>query len=246
MTDNNSPELLIVADDDLFYGINHGYYPEMSQQAKTGVIKICPISESSLYNLSKKPLGNGKDLYIRSPYTNTFVSIWESDILDTLIDQKSYAIKEVLVWMGAKHISLAEKTKDSINNKTHIEDQASFKMLKAKVGSNYEITSSVNISSQIESHDPNRQAKSSDDIEKLMKKYGLFGDAKLKMLLDRIENDGQLHGTEKYSVTFCSELKSALDLAVNINFKLFSNELNFSHESTRVHTITKELEIKFD
>ena len=244
---SNSPELLIIADDDLTYGINHGYYPEMSLQIKTGVLEICSVdTDFSKYNLSKMPLGNGKDIYVRNPYANKYVYMWESDILDTLINDKSYAIKEVLVRMGARHITLIENTKDTTSSTTQINNRAKVKFAEVNVDSNYERHSSVNISSQIESHDVNRQAKSAVDVESFMRKYGLLGDSKLLMLLDRLKEDKLLHGTEKYSVSFCTELESALNIAANINFKLFSNKLDFSHKNNHIHTITKELMIEFD
>ena len=37
------------------------------------------------------PLGNGKYIYVRNSYANKYVYMWESDILDTLINNKSYA-----------------------------------------------------------------------------------------------------------------------------------------------------------
>ena len=79
-----------------------------------------------------------------------------------------------------------------------------------------------------------------------MKDNGIIGDAKLMMLLNRLKEDGKIYGTEKYSVTYCSEIKTALNIAAGINYKLFSNELDLSREKNHVHTMTKELEIVFD
>jgi len=170
----------------------------------------------------------------------------ETDIRESLINDKSYAIKEILVMMGAKHITLIENTKDTTNSTTQIEDHASVKFAKVNVNTNYELNSSVNISSLIESHDVNRQAKSAEDVESFMKKHGLWGDSGLLMLLERMKKDKLLHGTEKYSVSFCTELESALNIAAGINYKLFSNELDFSHKKNKVHIITSELKIEFD
>lgn len=247
MEKENKPELLIIADDDLAYGINHGYYPEMEEQIHHGNLEVSSInSDHRPFNLTKRPLGNGKDIYVRNPYADSYVSLWDSGILNDFINTKSLAIKEVLVRMGAKHICLKEETKDIDSSKTTINAKASLKLATINGGGSYKRCSSANVKSQIESHDPSRQTKSVDKVEEFMKIHGLIGDSTLKMLLDRLKEDGSLHGIEKYSVTYCSEIENALNIAANINFKLFSSELDLSHEHNHVHTMCKEIEIIFD
>jgi len=60
-----------------------------------------------------------------------------------------------------------------------------------------------------------------------------------------LKEDGQLHGTEKYEVTYLSEIKNALNIAANVNYQLFNDTLDFSKEHNHVHTISKTLEINF-
>ena len=51
------PELLIVADEELAYGIDSGYYPCFLQSIKQGNLAILSIEEAQKVNLSKRPIG---------------------------------------------------------------------------------------------------------------------------------------------------------------------------------------------
>ena len=90
--------LLIIADDDLSYGINQGYYPDMTKAIDLGNLTVCPLSnvdnliEHDIH-LSARPIGYG-EVYFRNPYTNCYVSMKDSDLLNTFVETKSYAIKE--------------------------------------------------------------------------------------------------------------------------------------------------------
>ena len=54
--------LLIIADDDLSYGINQGYYPDMTKAIDLGNLTVCPLSnvdnliEHDIH-LSARPIG---------------------------------------------------------------------------------------------------------------------------------------------------------------------------------------------
>lgn len=239
------PELLIVADEELAYGIDSGYYPCFLQSIKQGNLVILSIEEAPKVNLSKRPIGDGKDFYIYNPYTDVYIYMWDPDILNNLVSEQSYVIKEALVRMGAKDIVLKEDTTDSDSSHINIQNKASLQLANADITADYSASSSVNIKSSIESHDPTRTPKEYDKVKDFMIRHGLWGDAKLKLLLDRLKDDGQLHGTEKYEVTYLSEIKNALNIAANVNYQLFNDTLDFSKEHNHVHTISKTLEINF-
>ena len=78
-----------------------------------------------------------------------------------------------------------------------------------------------------------------------MRNHGLGNDASLIMLLNRLEEDGELHGTETYDVTFLSEMQNALNVAANMNYKLFNDNLDFSKKHNHIKTISRTIKINF-
>ena len=242
--------LLIIADDDLSYGINQGYYPDMTKAIDLGNLTVCPLSnvdnliEHDIH-LSAQPIGDGEDVYLRNPYANYYVSMKDSNILNTFIETKSYAIKEVLVKMGAKDIVLKESVHDKNTSRYEVNNEMGVNVVKAKINGNYLNEITVDMKSSIESHDPNRKPKPYKEIVDFMESHGLSNDPKLSLLAERLKTDGRISGIEKYEVTYCSEIESALKIAASIDYKMFSDNLDFSVEHNNVHTIKKSLEINF-
>ena len=242
--------LLIIADDDLSYGINQGYYPDMTKAIDLGNLTVCPLSnvdnliEHDIH-LSAQPIGDGEDVYLRNPYANYYVSMKDSNILNTFIETKSYAIKEVLVKMGAKDIVLKESVHDKNTSRYEVNNEMGINVVKAKINGNYLNEITVDMKSSIESHDPNRKPKTYQEIVDFMVSHGLSNDSKLLLLAERLKTDGRISGIEKYEVTYCSEIASALKIAASIDYKMFSDNLDFSVEHNNVHEIKKSLEINF-
>lgn len=242
--------LLIIADDDLSYGINQGYYPDMTKAIDLGNLTVCPLSnvdnliEHDIH-LSAQPIGDGEDVYLRNPYANYYVSMKDSNILNTFIETKSYAIKEVLVKMGAKDIVLKESVHDKNTSHYGVNNEMGVNVVKAKINGNYLNEITVDMKSSIESHDPNRKPKPYKEIVDFMESHGLSNDSKLSLLAERLKTDGRISGIEKYEVTYCSEIDSALKIAASIDYKMFSDNLDFSVEHNHVHEIKKSLEINF-
>ena len=242
--------LLIIADDDLSYGINQGYYPDMTKAIDLGNLTVCPLSnvdnliEHDIH-LSAQPIGDGEDVYLRNPYANYYVSMKDSNILNTFIETKSYAIKEVLVKMGAKDIVLKESVHDKNTSRYEVNNEMGVNVVKAKINGNYLNEITVDMKSSIESHDPNRKPKPYKEIVDFMESHGLSNESKLSLLAERLKTDGRISGIEKYEVTYCSEIASALKIAASIDYKMFSDNLDFSVEHNNVHIIKKSLEINF-
>lgn len=242
--------LLIIADDDLSYGINQGYYPDMTKAIDLGNLTVCPLSnvdnliEHDIH-LSAQPIGDGEDVYLRNPYANYYVSMKDSNILNTFIETKSYAIKEVLVKMGAKDIVLKESVHDKNTSRYEVNNEMGVNVVKAKINGNYLNEITVDMKSSIESHDPNRKPKPYKEIVDFMESHGLSNESTLSLLAERLKTDGRISGIEKYEVTYCSEIESALKIAASIDYKMFSDNLDFSVEHNNVHTIKKSLEINF-
>lgn len=244
------PSLLIIADDDLSYGIDKGYYSDLSNAIKLNNLAVYPLDKvPSLTDkdirLSEKPIGDGEDVYLRNPYANNYVSMKNSDILNTFIETKSYAIKEALVKMGAKDIVLKESVHDKNTSRYEVNNEMGINVVKAQINGNYLSEIAVDMKSSIESHDPNRKPKPYQEVVNFMVSHGLSNDSKLLLLAERLKTDGRISGIEKYEVTYCSEIANALKIAASIDYKMFSDNLDFSVEHNHVHIIKKSLEINF-
>lgn len=244
------PSLLIIADDDLSYGIEKGYYPDLSKAINLNNLAVYPLSNvPSLKQkdicLSEKPIGDGEDVYLRNPYADCYVSMKDADILNTFVETKSYAIKEALVKMGAKDIVLKESVHDKNSSRYEVQNEMGVKLLKAEINGKYSNELTVDLKSIIESHDPNRKPKTYPEVMNFLANHGLSSDTRLLLLAERLKGDGKITGIEKYEVTYCSEIASALKIAASIDYKLFSDKLDFSSEHNHVHIIKKSLEIDF-
>ncbi len=242
--------LLIIADDDLSYGIEKGYYPDLSKAIDLGNLSVFPLGNpEALANkgihLSVQPIGNGEDVYVRNPYTNRYVSIMDSDLLNIFVRDKNIAIKEALVRMGAKEIVMTENVHDKDQTRYEVNTKMGAKIAKAEINGKYLNELTVDMKSSIESRDPNRCPKTYDEVMNYMESHGLGNDAILSTLADRLKSDGKISGEEKYEVTYCSEIANALTIAASIDYKMFSAKLDFSREHNHVHTITKTLKIVF-
>ena len=243
--------LLIIADDDLSYGIDKGYYPDLTKAIALKNLSVFPLGDvmaldKSDIHLSVQPLGDGEDVYVRNPYANCYVSIKDSDLLNTFVQAKSYAIKEALVKMGAKDIVMRESVHDKDTHRYEVNNNMGVKVVKAEINGKHVNEISIDMKSCIESHDQNRKPKSYQEVVDFMKSHGLASDARLNILCERLKADGKISGVEKYEVTYCSEIVSALNIAASIDYKMFSDNLDFSREHNHVHTISKTLEINFE
>ena len=156
--------LLILADDDLSYGINQGYYPDMTKAIDLGNLTVYPLSnidnlKEHDIRLSAQPIGDGEDVYFRNPYDNCYVSMKDSDLLNIFVETKSYAIKEALVLMGAKDIVMKESVHDKDSQNYESNNRMGNKIAKAEINGKCVNEVSVDMTSTVESHDPNRSQK---------------------------------------------------------------------------------------
>lgn len=242
--------LLIIADDDLSYGINQGYYPDMTKAIDLGNLTVYPLSnidnlKEHDIRLSAQPIGDGEDVYFRNPYDNCYVSMKDSDLLNIFVETKSYAIKEALVLMGAKDIVMKESVHDKDSQNYESNNRMGNNIAKAEINGKCVNEVSVDMTSTVESHDPNRKPKSYKEVVDFMNSHGLASDPKLRLLCERLKSDGRISGLEKYEISYCSEIAQAINIAAKIDYKLFSANLDFSSEHNHVHIIKKSLEINF-
>lgn len=241
--------LLIVdnTDGDIKNGIRLGYYPDYLKQVEDGRLTVITPGEAKEYSLKTQPVGDGKDFYVGNPSAQNYVSMLGKDLMQTLIVDKSFAVKEALVWLGAKDITLKseEKEVDVTNMTLGVKPQNILAGLVASLKVSNTNKKTIKITSYIESHDPSRRPKSPEKVRDFLFSHGLENDTSMMMLLERLKEDGELHGIEKYAITYLSEAENALNVAASINYSMFNVGLDFSRKHNHVRSIVKEVEINF-
>ncbi|MBR3616193.1 MAG: hypothetical protein IKL56_06180 [Bacteroidaceae bacterium] len=240
---DNLTDILVVVDNDMDYGIKHGFYDYQGVPS----CEVISIDEFKSRNLiAPAPTLCGKDIYMRNPYTGSFLPITDTDIERKMSESKAFAIREALVMMGAKDIELVEDISD--NTAQQINTGANVKANPIAQGEGkveYSNNISLNLKSIIESHDPERKAHSIDKVQDFLKMHSLLDEDNLIMLTERFARDGKLAGTETVCITFCSEIKSALNILCSVNYKVFSSNFDFESQKSNIHTIKKTLTVNF-
>lgn len=240
----NKTEVLIVVDNDMYNGIERGYYDINKNTPSYEIISVDTFYSRNI--IAPSPKLDGKDIYIRNPYSvNNFFSI-EDDVENLMIENKAYAIREALVMMGAKDITLVEDISDKSTTQTNISGEFGIQgIAEGDVKTQHSDKISLTLKRTIESRDPNRKAHAADEVQKYLLENNLLNDGNLIKLAQRLERDGKIAGEEDVTVTFCSEIKSALNILCNLNYKLFNSNLDFESKKSNIHTITKRLKAIF-
>lgn len=243
-----NPDLLIIAGEDVLYGVDKGYYPDITKAVRSGNLVV--VSDDRWRDCSLKlktpPLCNGTDVYIRNPYTNCYIPASDNELLDNFVEDKSIAIKEAFVWLGAKDIVIEKSIEDK--DTTKLNSELKVKSANNTGGSlnvNFSRITSVDIITMIESHDPSRKPKSPEVIESFLYDHGLLNDTRITVLLERLKIEGVLTGTEKYTITYLNEVEFALKILASLDYKVFSGSLDFSLEHNHLHKFSESLKLTF-
>ena len=240
-------DVLIFADEDKIYGINQGYYPDIKNAIDSGSLLVLPYNgwRDTELRLKAIPHCDGKDVYIRNPYSNCFIPTSDNEILDAFVKDKSHVIKEALVWLGAKDIVVVETVEDKDTVNASLDAASKVGLGKGSLKANLKRLASVDITTLIESHDPLRKPKPYEKVDSYLRNHGLANETMLTVLAERLREDGLLSGSERYAVTYLNEIQFALNVLAGFDYKVFSSSLDFSLEHNHVHSITKVLDIKF-
>lgn len=241
---NQQPQVLLFADEDFIGGLNRPttYYPEVKKQVELGNLIVADLSSASSYTLDVSPIGDGSDLYLLNKYNGRYLKATNGDLLNTLIDDQSIALKEALVRLGAKHIVIEESTSEVEKNEKDATAEGGKKFLEIIANAHITWNLSVDIKTKIEYKNDQNRAVDYQKVEEFYSKHGLIGDTKLEMWLDRLKEKGSLSGTESYTVTYLSEVENAINVSLAINAKIFSSKLDFnslhSHKYKKEKTLT--------
>lgn len=247
------PSILVITDTDKSYGVNHGFYNELEKPIKNNQVKV--ISYDNIQDVGLSYSGDftydGKDIFILNPYSDLYVKIYNDDLFNSFLLGKSLAVKEVLVSMGAKRITVKDgiKIKDVDKIESKIDSNVDIpgdNGVKGSINAKYNGINSFDVQSVIESYDPNRKPKSYLEVKSYIDSHGLSNDQSLHLLLERLEQDGVLSGSEKYSFKCLQEIKTAMEFLSSLNVnQVFSSSLHFSLEHNHIHEVSKDLSIEF-
>ena len=174
-----------------------------------------------------------------------YVKMDDDNIEKLFITSQCNAVKEALVRMGAKRITIKKAVKDVEKEETAVNGNAKHAIVKGEVHVGWDKSTSINLQGMISSEDPNREPKPFADVMAFINEHGLANDTFLTGLADRLKCDERLSGKEEYSVNWLSELKSSWNFAVDIHAKLVSAHVDAMHKKEHIHEFTSVIEVDF-
>ena len=240
-------DLLMVVGKQYLNGLNKGWYDKsVTNDVKRRVefVDQDDIVNSNI-TLHTVPTYRGKDLYIKDSHSNVYVSMDDDNIEKLFITSQCNAVKEALVRMGAKRITIKKAVKDVEKEETEVNGNAKHAIVKGEVHVGWDKSTSINLQGMISSEDPNRKPKPFADVMAFINEHGLANDTFLTGLAKRLENDERLSGKEEYSVNWLSELKSSWNFAVDIKAKLVNAHVDAMHKKEHIHEFTSVIEVDF-
>ena len=88
-----APDILIIADEDTVYGVENGYYPDLTKSIRDGHLMVLGYDNwsNSGVKLKGSPLCNGEDVYIRNPYSNHYIKASDNELLDIISKKERFS-----------------------------------------------------------------------------------------------------------------------------------------------------------
>lgn len=249
----NRAKVMILADEDFVGGARKGYYKEYENQIENGNLCFVTMDEASVLRNNGELLEINKsdgEIFLLNPYNQVYYPIDYANIEEVFRQAKAIAVKDALISMGAHCVILSEELKDYQQRETDV--NLGVKTLTeagpagGKGGVNVEKEAKINMSTTLRYLNEQNTPKDKSQIEDILREKGLLCDIILNSYFKRICNEGVLHGTENMAIHFLSELKSAVDVAIGLNYGPIDADLSVSHKNYHVHEQTKDIMIYFD
>jgi len=240
-------DLLMVVGKQYLNGLNKGWFDKsVTNDVKRRVefVDQDDIVNSNI-TLHTVPTYRGKDLYIKDSHSNVYVSMDDDNIEKLFITSQCNAVKEALVRMGAKRITIKKTVKDVEKEETAVNGNAKYALVKGEVHVGWDKSTSINLQGMISSEDPNREPKPFADVMAFINEHGLANDTFLTTLAERLKCDERLSGKEEMTVNWLCELKSSWNFAVDIHAKLVNAHADAMHKKEHIHEFTSVIEVDF-
>ena len=240
-------DLLMVVGKQYLNGLNKGWYDKSVTNDVKRRVEFVDQEDivNSNITLHTTPTYRGKDLYIKDSHSNVYVSMDDDNIEKLFITSQCNAVKEALVRMGAKRITIKKTVKDTDKEETELNGNAKHALVKGEVHVGWDKSTSINLQGMISSEDPNRKPKPFADVMAFINEHGLANDTFLTMLADRLRCDERLSGKEEMTVNWLCELKSSWNFAVDIKAKLVNAHADAMHKKEHIHEFTSVIEVDF-
>lgn len=240
-------ELLIVVDKDYHNGLKSGFYPEMLTDDVKRRVEFVNSDEVIQPNvtLHTLPSFDGKDVYIKDSHSNLYVKMDDNDIEELFIISQCTAVKEALVWMGAKSIRIKRTIKDVDKKETKVNGDAKYALVDGDVQVGRDNSKSINLEGVLSSEDLNRKPKSFEVVNTYIYEHGLANNPFLMRLAERLKHDGRISGKEEITVNWLSELKSSWNFAANLHAKLLNVHVDAKSKHEHIHEYRSVVEVDF-
>lgn len=248
---NDKAKILIVLDEELSQAVQLGYYPEITQLVNKGDCKVFSLEDFYRGNISaplkQRPKGNGRDVYVRNPYTNVYECIYAP--LESLgicfVSDKSLALKEALVRMGAKRILMLKEDKASEKKHDSVSLGGSYKGVSGSVSMSLGSGYSNAVKKALEYSNPNNQPQNWEEAYDYIQNHGLIGESFITLLCDRLKTMGKLNGVERISVSYLNELSDSFGMTLGAGFKEFGVNVGYETEAIRSSRFECLFEVEF-
>ena len=240
-------DLLMVVGKQYLNGLKKGWFDKSVTNDVKSRVEFVDQNDivNSNITLHTVPTYRGKDLYIKDSHSNVYVSMDDDNIEKLFITSQCNAVKEALVRMGAKRITIKKAVKDVEKEETAVNGNAKHAIVKGEVHVGWDKSTSINLQGMISSEDPNREPKPFADVMAFINEHGLANDTFLTLLADRLRCDERLSGKEEITVNWLSELKSSWNFAVDVKAKLVNVHADAMHRKEHIHEFTSVIEVDF-
>ena len=256
METKQKPTVMVLADDMFVEGVKKGYYPEYNDEREIGKIDFITkndalqLKERGEINVISNP---NEGVYILNPFDQKYVELNKNEIstIDAkFIDAKAIAYKRAMLNMGAHCVILSEEVADISQTKVGVNVKGSGispegAPIKGGININNQRDSSVNLRTTIREYDPKNTPLSIEKVNEHLIERNLKQESYINDLFE-IFCEGRLHGVKEIEMRFRAELKSALNVALGVDYGPIGIDMGVSYDSLTIHEFTKSLKVYFD
>ncbi len=251
METKQKPTVVVLADDMVVEGVRKGWYSEYNDDREIG--KIDFITKKDAIQLKDRGEINtisnpNEGVYILNPFNQKYIELNKNEIstIDSkFIEAKAIAYKTAMHKMGAHCVILSEEVTDISQTKVDVNVKGGDGLKNGNLDVNYQRDSSVNLRTTIREYDPDNTPLSIEKVNEYLIERNLKQESYINDLFETF-SEGRLHGVREIEIKFRAELKSALNVALGIDYGPIGIDVGVSYDTLNIHEFTKSLKVYFD
>lgn len=251
METKQKPTVVVLADDMVVEGVRKGWYSEYNDDREIG--KIDFITKKDAIQLKDRGEINtisnpNEGVYILNPFNQKYIELNKNEIstIDSkFIEAKAIAYKTAMHKMGAHCVILSEEVTDISQTKVDVNVKGGDGLKNGNLDVNYQRDSSVNLRTTIREYDPDNTPLSIEKVNEYLIERNLKQESYINDLFETF-SEGRLHGVREIEIKFRAELKSALNVALGIDYGPIGIGVGVSYDTLNIHEFTKSLKVYFD